>query len=128
MGNMVSSIIIKETANRIHKVREEKGLKAEEVIKRTGMHRATYYRYEGGDLKNMKLDKLIKIAEALEVHPAELIVWENEKPALNEDELDDKLIRRLMLLTPEEIEKVDAFVQGILATRGAAASPGKTTD
>ena len=31
--------------------------------------------------------------------------------------LDEELIRRLLLLTPEEAEKVDAFVQGILAAR-----------
>lgn len=117
MGNIVSSIIIKETANRIHQIREEKGLKAEEVINRTGMHRATYYRYEGGDLKNMKLDKLIKIAEALEVHPAELIVWEDEKPASEESGLDDELVQRLISLNDAEIAMVDAYVQGILAAR-----------
>ncbi len=31
--------------------------------------------------------------------------------------LDEELIRRLLLLTPEEAAKVDAFVQGILASR-----------
>jgi transcriptional regulator with XRE-family HTH domain len=33
------------------------------------------------------------------------------------DGLDAELLRRLMSLTPEEIDKVDAFVQGILAAR-----------
>ena len=124
----MSGFVIKETAKKIRDIRKQKGISAEDLAEKIGMNRATYYRYESGDLKNLKFDKIQKIAEALDVYPVDLVVWEEEKPVLNEDELDDELIRRLMLLTPEEIEKVDAFVQGILATRGAAASPGKTTD
>ena len=124
----MSGFVIKETAKKIRDIRKQKGISAEDLAEKIGMNRATYYRYESGDLKNLKFEKIQKIAEALDVYPVDLVVWEEEKPVLNEDELDDELIRRLMLLTPEEIEKVDAFVQGILATRGAAASPGKTTD
>ncbi len=42
-----------------------------------------------------------------------------DAPTGNADEcvLDASLIRRLVQLTPEEMEKVDAFVQGILAAR-----------
>ena len=42
---------------------------------------------------------------------------EKEKPALKESELDSELINRLCQLSTEELEKVDAFVQGILASR-----------
>ena len=42
---------------------------------------------------------------------------EEEKPALKESELDNELINRLCQLSKEELEKVDAFVQGILASR-----------
>ena len=42
---------------------------------------------------------------------------EKEKPALKESELDSELINRLCQLSKEELEKVDAFVQGILASR-----------
>ena len=34
-----------------------------------------------------------------------------------ERELDMSLIKRLVQLTPDEMEKVDAFVQGLLASR-----------
>lgn len=42
-----------------------------------------------------------------------------DAPTGNADErdLDASLIRRLVQLTPEEMEKVDAFLQGILASR-----------
>lgn len=35
----------------------------------------------------------------------------------SERELDMSLIKRLVQLTPDEVEKVDAFVQGLLASR-----------
>ncbi|MCI8623799.1 MAG: hypothetical protein HFG26_09065 [Provencibacterium sp.] len=42
-----------------------------------------------------------------------------EKPPTDTDEelLGKELISRLVRLTPEELEKVDAFVQGLLASR-----------
>lgn len=47
---------------------------------------------------------------------------ETRKPIpVSEDELrklDENLIKRLVNLEPEEIAKVDAFVQGLLAARG----------
>lgn len=119
------SIIIKETARRIKEIRERKGLRAEEIAKMAGMHRATYYRYEAGDGKSMKLDKLRAIADALGVAPVDLVVWgDDEKPAPeNEGELDSELIGMLIQLTPEETEKVSAFAQGLLAARKGEAFP-----
>lgn len=47
---------------------------------------------------------------------------QEKKPTLvSEDELhklDENLIKRLVDLYPDEIAKVDAFVQGLLAARG----------
>ena len=44
--------------------------------------------------------------------------WEEEKPTTEKgDGLDNELVKRLMSLTPEELMKVDAFVQGLLASR-----------
>lgn len=44
---------------------------------------------------------------------------ENKNPPVPEDEriLNEELISRLVSLTPEEMQKVDAFVQGLLANR-----------
>lgn len=51
-----------------------------------------------------------------------------EKPLTNTDEgqmeaLDAEIIGRLVSLTPEEMGKVDAFVQGMIASRSKDASP-----
>lgn len=44
---------------------------------------------------------------------------DEKKPPVPEDEriLNEELISRLVSLTPEEMQKVDAFVQGLLANR-----------
>lgn len=68
---------------------------------------------------------LSAVASALGVTVAELTGEADEKGIKNspstdhsaEAALDEELIRRLALLTPEEAARVDAFVQGILAAR-----------
>ncbi len=70
-------------------------------------------------------ERLSAVASALGVTVAELTGEADEKgikksPSTDhsaEAALDEELIRRLALLTPEEAAKVDAFVQGILASR-----------
>lgn len=50
----------------------------------------------------------------------DLLDQQGAKKALTETserELDMSLIKRLVQLTPDEMEKVDAFVQGLLASR-----------
>lgn len=44
---------------------------------------------------------------------------DEKSPLIPSDEraLDEKLITNLISLTPEELQKVDAFVQGLLANR-----------
>ena len=45
-------------------------------------------------------------------------IEDEKKPALpKESELDSALVNRLVQLSPEEQEKVDAFVQGLIASR-----------
>lgn len=107
----------KDIGKRIREHREALGIRAEDLADKLGMDRATYYRYEAGNLKNMKLEKIQDISRALGIRPDELVVWEEEKPASGEDGLDAELIKRLTSLTHDEIEKVDAFVQGLLAAR-----------
>lgn len=77
-------------------------------------------RREGISAKNAN-----KIAAYFEVSVGYLLGTEDDPgikkdaPTGNADErdLDASLVRRLVQLTPEEMEKVDAFVQGILASR-----------
>ncbi len=83
MGGFSSDI-----GKRIRDRREALGIRAEDLADQIGMDRATYYRYEGGKLKNMKFDKIRDIAKALGIHPDDLVVWDEEKPTA---EADDEL-------------------------------------
>ena len=60
-----------------------------------------------------------KIAEYFGVDTQYLLFGpEKSSPAhVDERVLNEELISRLLLLTPEEMQKVDAFVQGLLANR-----------
>lgn len=66
--------------------------------------------------KDITLESACEIADQLGLSLD--LLFRNEKPASTEgDGLDQELLKRLVQLTPEEIMKVNAFVQGILAAR-----------
>lgn len=61
---------------------------------------------------------LLRLSELYGVSTDYLLGRDEKKPApISESELDAELIERLCNLTPEEKDKVDAFVQGLLASR-----------
>lgn len=65
------------------------------------------------------------VIAALDTAGVAILAKKKEKPVLIEDELDAELIKRLVDLSPQEKEKVDAFVQGLLANREGPASQDK---
>lgn len=65
-------------------------------------------------------DRLAKIAEYLEMPMSYFLGEEIEKPTpMTESELDDSIVAKMLQLTPAEIEKVSAFVEGLIAARQA---------
>lgn len=65
------------------------------------------------------LTKVMAVADALDVSVSDLIGEQEKKPTLDsEDGLNKRLIDRLVQLSPEEQEKVEVFVQGLIAGRG----------
>lgn len=116
--------------DRIRDRRLELGLSVDDVAKRLGKNRATVYRYESDYIENLPLSVIPPLAEVLMVTPAYLMGWgedENKKslPATKSEEadLDHDLIEKLVGLTPDEQEKVVAFVQGLIAARPGPTSP-----
>ncbi len=65
------------------------------------------------------LEKVMSIAELLHTTPDYLYNGESPATQTGDGALDEELIARLLLLTPEERKQVDAFVQGLLASRSA---------
>ncbi|RST59678.1 helix-turn-helix domain-containing protein [Siminovitchia terrae] len=64
---------------RIKKAREERNKTLLEVANALGVTEATAQRYESGNIKNLKLDTISKLAEFLKVDPAYLMGWKEAK-------------------------------------------------
>ena len=67
--------------------RDELGMTMKELAAKVGVSEATISRWEGGQIQNMRRDKIAKLAEALELPPSVLMNWEEydkEKFAVNE--------------------------------------------
>ena len=111
--------------DKLQSVLDIKGIKPGSLASMTGIPKSTIYSIIKRNNKNVEFSVIERISDALGV-PVEFFYdrdgngafGDEKKPATaNSDELDVELIKRLMRLSPEEITKVDAFVQGLLASR-----------
>lgn len=93
------------------------------AAKKVGLSNAAANGWKNGKMPSAITQ--IKLANLFGISPGELmgapaISPQGVKKApteTSERELDMSLIKRLVQLTPDEMEKVDAFVQGLLASR-----------
>lgn len=111
---------------RLRDLRLEKGLLQKDIAKLLGVDRTTYAKYET-EASEPNRDTLIKLAKIFEVSTDYLLevtdIRGTPPTAVDEGRLDIDLIERLVLLTPEEQNKVDAFVQGMIASRPTEVFP-----
>ncbi len=93
----------------IKKRRLDLGLTMEELGKKIGVSKATIQRYESGEIKNVRRDKIAKLANALDTTPAYLMGWEDtiadeDKEIVNYFlSLGDKLSDGVEDMTQEEL-------------------------
>lgn len=64
---------------RIRECRKREGISAEELAKKLGKNKATVYRYENDDIKDLPITILEPLARALNTTPAYLLGWDKEK-------------------------------------------------
>ena len=55
--------------------RQELGLTLEDVGQIVGVSKTTIQRWESGEIKNQRRDKIVKLAQALQTTPANLMGW-----------------------------------------------------
>ena len=72
---------------KLKKRRKELGLTMLEVAKQIGVSEATVSRWESGDIANMRRDKIVSLANALQVHPS-FIMGEEEYYEMNSETLN----------------------------------------
>jgi len=65
-----------EIGKKIKKRRIEMHLTMNEVAKKTGVSEATVSRWESGDIANMRRDKIVSLAKALQVSPSYIMGWD----------------------------------------------------
>lgn len=93
------------------------------AAKKIGLSNAAANGWKNGKMPSATTQ--IKLANLFGISPGELMGAPSIPPQgakkapteISERELDMSLIKRLVQLTPDEMEKVDAFVQGLLASR-----------
>lgn len=86
--------------------REKTGLTMEELGKKCGTTKQTIYKYETGKVTNIPLDRLMKIADAVDVSASYLMGWEDINAGqLTDGELSEvkrNLIQFAQSLTDEQ--------------------------
>ena len=69
-----------DISKHIKELRIRKDLTLEQVGEYVGVSKATVLKWESGQIKNMRRDKLVRLAQILGTTPGELIGWEDPKP------------------------------------------------
>jgi transcriptional regulator with XRE-family HTH domain len=104
---------------RYEAILKEKKIPKMQFYKDCGITDAAVSQWRKGKT-NPAMSTINRIADYLNVMPEFLLTGtgEKEKPTpVSESELDYEIIMKLMQLTPSEIEKVAAFVEGLIAAR-----------
>lgn len=106
--------------NRIRDIRKEKGLTAKWLALELGIAESTVSQYENSK-REPDQATLIQIANILGVTLDYLLCRTDEDtkkqpPAVGE-ELDNSLVSMLMNLNPQDVQRVQDFVQGLKAAR-----------
>ena len=65
-----------ELKDKIKKRREELNLSLQQVADMVGVNKSSIKRFEDGEIKNIRLDRIEKLAQALKVSPVYLMGWD----------------------------------------------------
>lgn len=71
--------------DKIKYLREKENMTLEELAQKVGVSASTILRYETGNIKNLRRDKIKKLADALNTTPAYLMGWEDEQRKPQDD-------------------------------------------
>lgn len=108
-----------KTCSKLKQRRKELNLTMLDVAKKTGVSEATVSRWESGDIANMRRDRIVLLANALQVPPS-FIMGDDEAIAEAPIAQDDRL-NILYELTKElndnELLALKSFVAGLKANR-----------
>ena len=70
---------VKDVGRRIYEARKAAGMSMKELAERIGVNQSSITRYEAGQFNRVGMDLIIKIAQALDIDPKELIGLESSQ-------------------------------------------------
>lgn len=109
--------------NLIKQKREEKGMSMNELARKVGVSQSTITRWERGDIATMKQSKIVALASALGVSPAEII----DMPiSLDATRQELNMLYLYRQLTPDQQQAVDILIDTYLAQNKKVASSDAT--
>lgn len=91
--------------------RRELGITLKEISKFVGVSESTVQRWESGNIKNLRQDKIVKLAAALKTTPAYLMGWDPDGKTQEQIAKEDAAIMDAYRLASPEIQ---AAIQRIL--------------
>lgn len=92
----------------IHDLRVSRGLTLEQVGDYVGVSKATVLKWESGKIKNMRRDKIVKLAEILGTEPGKLIGWGSGGSSAR-NTASDRSSPGLFQITPHEKAVIEAY-------------------
>lgn len=101
---------------RIKQRRTNLNLTLVDVANFLGVKEATAQRYESGEIKNIKHETIVKLAEILKCSPAYLMGWTSEiteptKPQIELNDLEIKIIKKLRTLDSKGVHTVRTVLE-----------------
>lgn len=107
-----------KVADRIKECREERGMNADQLGKIIGRDRSMIFRYEKDEIGNIPINVIQQMAIALDVDPAYLMGWSDEKTPYRKKEpiaqMDDEhaeLIQRYDALDQSRKDQLMNFLK-----------------
>ena len=102
--------------DRISTIRTEKNLTQEELAFVAGVSKGTVSRWESGEIKTLRVDKIKKIADAYGYNPLWIMGFDVGKKPQNEETIKkiDLIYERLTAMSEEQIDKVLKFITEFL--------------
>ena len=94
--------------DRIKEMRKKNGLTLLEVAEFLGVKEATVQRYESGNIKNLKIETISKLADLFGCDPQYLVGWTKNNSGLHEATVTDeeKMLLELFRRVPEDSQRL----------------------
>ncbi len=82
-----------------------------DIAKKVGVSEATVQRWESGNIKNLRYDKIIALSEVLNISPAQLMGWDN-----NSSHDSSQILSIIEQLNAEGQEKVLNYAKDLVSS------------